>query len=1620
MIVGQFRVGEAMNPGPWGLGIANPTGLASKADRFDAYPKGVYAISETQLSSVGVARFRAELSSNQSKFKLLHGKPAPQKKASISSTGGKHLGAGFLTSFPSRHINGSWSEEVVETSRCCAGHFLVNQTWIAGGVIYGAAFNSDRKEVQQYTNRLIQHVADHVMAQPGPKFIGGDFNQHPGMLEVVRDWEAAGWREVQDLANDKWSIRPSMTCHGKSRKDFLYISPELQQAVSQVVVDDLTFPDHAVVYAIMNDLSKPEAVPLWFVPSKLMLTTAEEKELKKQDDSQLEIDPSNPDEAYRKVCHHFEARVDQVKQQLGKNKLVPKEKGRGTIVEREFWTPKASPIKTARQGEPNPKIGEFNLQYKRVFIQSRRLLNVERLVKKLELHEGAIKHCYPLWKSIVEAPGFDPSFPQWVADRSVLPVGVVQVGLWPKIEVVKLCSQLVKQEVEAIENVIIKARKQQAMHRYKHNTNQVFHDVRDARPAPVEILLAKQKYEVVEVVDEGSIVIKPRTNVDPKLPVLGDRGPLPIQQVDDGQIWFDVPHSLQVGQEVYQSKQVGSLDEIFQMFSKEWMVRWDKHKDIPEEHWEGIVEFIEETLPNGKMQMPKIEVAEFQKVAAYKPKFAAVGLDGVSCRDIANMSKAEVQALLSIFEWAEQTGKWPTQLTQGAVHSLQKTEVAEMVHEYRPITVLASAYRVWSTIRGRQLLRFLENFVTEDMYGSIKGRSAISMWYSLQLQLEQGMIDQESQVGAILDVVKAFNCLPRMPLLRAAITLGVHPKLIRAWTGMLTTLSRRFIVRHACGPGLVSTTGFAEGCPLSVGAMLICNIVLHHYMHRLTPNIRMQSYVDNWELTGESVVEVQQAVGAIQNFATLLDLQIDDRKTMVWAIAGGDRKELREWGPKVIKNVRDLGGHLQFTKQQTNGTVAKKCEQLKSLWKRLACSRAPVAHKCRVVRVKAWPRALHASPGVHICSATFDDLRAASFRPLRIGKAGVNSKLYWSLVVHPAHDPECYAILASVRFFRKMVDCSWASPYLAHAAERHERARCPGPLGVLISRLEVLGWRYVQHDTFIDQHGLPVGVQTMPSQEINMRLCEAFQQKIGQECSTRKGFHGLHAVDAQTTANSQKGLSIDQKGLVRALLTGAFITADQQAIAHALPEEDKVCKFCRAADSLMHRHWECPHTETSRKLISKDDLEIIKAQPPCFQERGWAVEPIELWSFRKILQSQPELTGEFSVMPEEGSCYDYFTDGAGKHPNDPKCRLVAWAWCISKSPGKFSYPTGAAGGVPGIWQTVVRAEAMSVLSVLRCILKCECGGRIWCDNQLVVDRIQSIQAKGVYEQFQSDQDLWEIIAEMVCRLGDRLNIAKVFSHQPDDLDDFDTWICRGNDAADRAATRALEQLHPEVLEMNQQLVSASQGIRRAHKAMIDHFVRVGLQSVMQPTEEKPPKAVEVSEDVLINPVCVVQKVRGAVPASFTFSQLHQWFGWFESIVDPSSPIRWVAWHELLIHFQRTTEIVGLRCNYVTYGNHRQWDVIPQGASYNFITVSKAFAQYGTNLVKIAYPQWKARQNRPTNPRFHMWCNCMPLRVTKVFVTSVEEWFVAIGKTGVFRKIGDLQELEPAICCGPST
>lgn len=1089
---------------------------------------------------------------------------------------------------------------------------------------------------------------------------------------------------------------------------------------------------------------------------------------------------------------------------------------------------------------------------------------------------------------------------------------------------------------------------------------------------------------------------------------------------EEGQMWFDKEHSLVAGQEVFQIKKIGSLQKMFDAFGKEWMKRWDKHNTIEDSHWDEIAEFAEQTMPSKQMQLEPITREEFRQVAKSKPTAAAVGMDGVSCRDIYHLSDSLLDALLAIINHAECTGQWPYQILQGSVHSLQKTANASSVGEYRPITILSTVYRCWGTLRGRQLLQHLSQFAPEFLHGSVAGKAAVSMWYQIQGRVECSQIDEIMCAGAILDVVKAFNCLPRWPLIRTAIAMGVHERIIRPWMGFITLLERRFVVRQAYGPGLMSTTGFAEGCPLSVGAMLLCNLVLHRYFTLACPSVHLWSYVDNWELIAEQVEHLQESIDTIARFASLVDIQIDQAKSLVWATDGEARKRLTQMGHKVIKNIRDLGGHMQFSRQKTNSTVKRKCLELGSLWRRLACSNAPVQCKQKVVRVKAWPRALHAAAGVHIGEPIYETIRAGAFRGCRLSKAGASSKFFWSLCVHCAHDPEGYALLQSIRTFRKQVESFWVGPYIDAISSTPSKQRCPGPLGVLVTRLEQIGWTHVRDALFLDQWGLSVHISDHPWKELSCRACEAFQLHVGQQMTCRHGYEGMQNVNAMLTAQCVKSLDSESQGLIRVLLVGCFMTADLYGASQHLEEDQRVCKFCGEKDSMLHRHWKCKLTKESRDKIGIKEEEILSKYPNSLTERGWAIMPPMLVDFRRALQKIPDTTGDFQCIDSLPEAVDIFTDGAGRDPKLQHARVVGWAWCFSTTPWSDSFQVGAAGGVPGIWQTVVRAETSAVISALKFAIRTGKEVRIWCDNQQVVNTFRELQQGRIISCMDNDHDLWGLVQVLLKTADNCVTIHKVFSHQSQDMNDIDNWICKGNEAADKAADRAIDQLPSMVLELHLQVGQWMKTFTPEYQAILAHYVRVGKLSVEFGHNDESPQPAVHEPDIELDIKEVVMKARQGLSPSLTFDQLPKWIDWFESITNPTAPVRWVSWFELLVHFQIQTGSIGVKCSHVTWGNHRHWDVVEFSDPYDFRRTAKDFAQFGRNVIVHRYPQWKVTQHRPSSHRFHLWCNCIPIRFSEEAQGILQQWFEETGCHGPFKNGKSLDQIPPVLSCASSS
>lgn len=326
-----------------------------------------------------------------------------------------------------------------------------------------------------------------------------------------------------------------------------------------------------------------------------------------------------------------------------------------------------------------------------------------------------------------------------------------------------------------------------------------------------------------------------------------------------------------------------------------------------------------------------------------KEKTAGRGPDGVGQPDLAALPVQAVQAFVSVLQAIEDGTPWPIQVASGFVNSLAKHLQAQNIDDYRPVTVYSLFYRVWSSERAREALHTLMPALPEGILGGVPGKQAKTIWYQVAQSLEFAFMDDSPVHGLLMDIRKAFNAIPRLPLWCALRTLGFPVHVMRAWCAFVAGQTRRFKVRQAVGEPVASNCGLPEGCGLSVVGMIVVDWILDCWLAAHTKGVSLRAFVDDWGLLFGDVTSFPLLWNKVQEFVLALDLSLDMQKTRAWSSHGAARAELKDSEVMVAYYARNLGAHQNFTKHCWNGVIQTRLASMTKVWPLLRASFSPYA-----------------------------------------------------------------------------------------------------------------------------------------------------------------------------------------------------------------------------------------------------------------------------------------------------------------------------------------------------------------------------------------------------------------------------------------------------------------------------------------------------------------------------------------------------------------------------------------------------------------------------------------------------------------------------------------------------
>ena len=889
-------------------------------------------------------------------------------------------------------------------------------------------------------------------------------------------WRSQGWVELQDLMHQLHSITPRATCKGATTPDQIWCSPEILPWISNVALWRI-YPDNDMLLAGLRLPDLPRDSLQWHLPGHIPWSHVSfDKWTSNQDVGSVFPDyvwhvggPRLSEPAEVPVLCHFDTtrafqewsgRFEKAVSSCMAHATARADHsffGRGKMTGPKLRRTQYAVPKHSRPGEVQQTCGFLNRAVARWFRQLRRLQSYMHAVKSANAEQNFLSRA-ALWNSILHAAGFDQGFASWWQHRPVKLQGTPHaIPRYPPDEVVAgLLYDDFSKNYRHFESWQLQKRRLSCQSKMMSSSKGLFAATRKPAKDTLDCLEDKIAQEISLVNPHECIVQVPVPFLTENVTYWTLQDQPAIVRLHPQGYQVDSDYLLVDKQILACHVAVHDTATIHNRLIDLWSPRWNKHRDIPTSHWNHIVDFARAHLHFESFDLPPITAQDFRRaIGAFKTN-AATGPCGWTLQDLRHMTDTQVSAVVDLFAAIEAGASWPSQWCIGLIHCLQKRASCSTVDGFRPITVTSLFYRIYAGIRSGQILAQLSTRADKFQCGFVRGRQASDVWYLVGVCLELAMQQSTPLFGAVADIVKAYNALPRHPAFEFLRLLGVPSWFLSIWSDHLKQFTRHFVVNGEVSPAIQACTGFPEGCPLACAAMSAIDTVWHWWKHVVSPHPICLSYVDNLEFLGDSSQVVHTAAQGLQSFCSHLDLDLDFTALYAWSSCQSGRRELKSLGYNVSLGTRDLGGQVTYCQQLRNRVLTDRIASIKPYYSKLRATSLPVQARLLNLRQVLWPRALHGCEAVIVGNSHINSMRSGAMWAAHWKRGGASPLIRFGLL-NTFFDPAWFQLWRVVQTFRRQFH---SSPLVADFWRlfcENQHGSSHGPFGKLIDVLQSIG-----------------------------------------------------------------------------------------------------------------------------------------------------------------------------------------------------------------------------------------------------------------------------------------------------------------------------------------------------------------------------------------------------------------------------------------------------------------------------------------------------------------------------------------------------------------------------------
>ena len=1466
------RIGEATNPGPkqaekesrLTLAFCNPTAILSRKVELLNMKSHAIFLSETSATKAVQSEFNRNLRGTG--FRCFYGPPVIPKRVTIDgreSFRGEAIGTAILSNLPIRKTYHTIPDDLWNTCRINASVIRLGPYEVLCVAIYG--FSGNGPEHKRCNDILLARTYDYITSSGLPFIVGGDFNVPPQTLNSYKAFKDLGTVEAFEWFHQKNGIQLPATCRGSTRNDTCLLHPCLvRHLVDMDVKNEFEINIHTPlrIHFDFELYIEPELrwdIPnSWhsFEPSQDILESVYQKVAEKKNLVKLlQNNDTTTDVSLQQWSHTVEEAVNQTLQI--QHRLDPMryptpglpDKCRGRCKIRHLQPPKIS--KTVGCDHKNgfdPPEEVFRTKTKQKIKQIRRIRSIMKAINNANLKSqngpwdlmvtAQIQH---EWNIILNAPGYQGRWAKWILQFECIEFIPLSI---PNLDLLNDVAQITEHDVNIACAEEAKLRKV-FFHRKIHlsiqegSSKMLYKMVRDEPvkalhevPFQYEIeahLLRTTKGTQCFKVDQSCEHIKIHVPAEASF----GQSKIWITHREDDIFYFQVKEGQVPSRGVVSQTHFAiTHNEVSEQFRSYWTPFWLRDPESEQWHAEPWSDFLEEIE---KIEIPKfplqidLENFDLWKATIAKLKNSkAVGVCGWRHEELKLLPDTAIHHLILAMKRIFISG-FSSNCMQARTVLLAKVPEPKGMHQTRPITILGSIVRLVSKLISDQLLSQLQAFLPITISGGIPNRGSKDLTLQQQYTIEKAIKQQLGLCGYTLDLVKAFNLIPRWPLKFLFQKFGIPNDVTNFWFNNLALLTRLPQIGSALGQPLSSTCGIPEGDSMSVLGMAILSSTFYYRI--VSPRISPYAFADNWSWISKDIREHFRTLITILNWVHSLKMKIDQSKSWTWATSTPFRASIQEMscvfpsGDEKI-NIRsdatDLGMHIHYDKKKSLGNIADRIQNGMRRLQKMEWIPINLENKAHIIQTAVWPCALYSAESQFVGPKIFQKLRRAATTTMTGNHKFSSAHLACGVLNPGLQDPLLYVISQALRSIRRLhvYHPEMAQSFVDDVCNFHGKMSF-GPASALKLYLKQIGWQL--HDTgdLKGPQGLEVNIFQASSREIINVLHQGWNSHIFECIQHRKGVK--NEINLSLTQKVLQSLQPTEQSVVSLNVIGGFQTGTIKKLWDN--EETGLCPFCQQPDDREHRIIHCDKMVEIRNK-HPEALHTLKEICPEWIYLPLARQHRDVELLRTIFQARkiPEPITLHNTYRQGLQHYRCFTDGSCILPTDQTCRRSSWAVIqdIAESDDQRKSQTcniqtlTESLHVPNLQcvrvslthgaQSAARAELCAIVYATQCVCftNPQASGEFHTDSQYVCDVISVVSTVSTnfpihkmanYDMVRILVDIWDIR---------KYTIHKIKAHREiNEAEDIhDLWHLVANHLADRAASKSLQGEYIEIKQLS--------------------------------------------------------------------------------------------------------------------------------------------------------------------------------------------------------------------------